>query len=458
MIWDIPSTAGLAIQMDMLPAEAPQIMQGQAMPDLSAKTERIENIAVIDIRNVITPYSNILSLLFGGTNIETLEAEFSNAMEDPNVKGIILKIDSPGGLITGVQEFADTIYRARGTKPIVAYSYGNAASAAYWIASAADQIVAGPTTFQGSIGVAMAVPKTEDSRWVRFVSSNAPRKNISASSKEGQESIQARIDAMEAEFISAIARHRGLPEEQVLSEFGQGDVLSARTAMQVGMTDLVGGFNDALALVSTLTPKQKGVVVMAHEKETPSVKDGNSDMIQADHITAAFIQQRYPEVAKDLIAQGQAQAAAKMETAHKDALTEEHDKGLEAGATAERERIMKIEDVAMPGYEEMVSKAKADGKTTAEELAMQILAVEKQKGSTALENMKADAENVPAIEPSVDPAQAHDVSADPSLPAEDRAKATWDKDPKVRDEFKTLEAYTAFVKAEEAGQVRILKR
>ena len=454
MLWDIPSGAGLAIQMDVLPLEAPQLLQGQIQPDLSPQIQQIERVAVIDVTSVITPYQNILSLLFGGTSIQELETAFDAAISDPAIDGIVFRIDSPGGLITGVQEFADTVYQARGKKPIVAYSYGNTASAAYWIASAADKVVAGPTTFQGSIGVAMAVPKDEDSRWVRFVSSNAPKKNISANSEEGRDSIQARIDAMEAEFIAAIAQHRGVPEEQILSEFGQGDVLPARTAMSVGMTDMVGGFKDALALISHLkTSNKKGVVTMAPEKETPSVKDGNGDGIQPDQITAAFVKERFPAVAQSLIDEGKSQA----EAGNQDAAKAEFDKGFEQGTTAERDRIMKMDDVALPGYEDMVSKAKADGKTTAEDLAMQILAVEKQKGSDALATMKADAEKVPQIEPSMD-SEASQDSIDPNLPAEDRAKAAWDKDPKIRDEFKTLEAYTAFVKAEEAGQVRILNR
>lgn len=454
MLWDIPSGAGLAIQMDMLPAEAPQLLQGTANNnDLSVGVEQIDKVAVIDVTSVITPYHNILSFLFGGTSIQELQNSFATAMNDPTIDGIVLRIDSPGGLITGVQEFADTVFQARGKKPIVAYSYGNMASAAYWIGSAADKIVAGPTTFQGSIGVAMAVPKGEDSRWVQFVSSNAPKKNISATSEEGRDSIQARIDAMEAEFISAIATHRDVSPETVLSEFGQGDVLPARTAMQVGMTDMVGGFKDALGLVSTLNPQRKGVVLMAPEKETPSTKDGNGDGIQPDQITAAFVKERFPTVAQSLIDEGKTQA----EAGNQEAVKAEFDKGLEQGQTEERDRIMKMDDVALPGYEDMVSKAKADGKTTASELAMQILAVEKQKGSDALATMKADADNVPQIEPSVDPAQAQET-IDPDSPAEDRAKAAWDKDPKIRDEFKTLEAYTAFIKAEEAGQVRILNR
>ncbi len=455
MIWDIPSGAGLAIQLDTLPSEAPQLLQGHPnAADLSVGIERIEKVAVIDVTSVITPYQNILTMLFGGTSIQQLETAFTAAMNDPIVDGIVLRIDSPGGLITGVQEFADTIFQARGEKPIVAYSYGNTASAAYWIASAADKIVAGPTTFQGSIGVAMAVPKSGDSRWVEFVSSNAPAKRLDPESAEGRSSIQTRIDAMEDEFIAAVAEHRGVSTETVLNEFGQGDVLPARNAVQVGMADMVGGFKDALALVSHLKHhKRKGVVAMTKEKATPSAQDGNSDAIQPDQITTAFIKERFPDIAKILSNEGKTQA----EAGNQAAVKAEFDKGLEQGQADERDRIMKMDDVALPGYEDMVNKAKADGKTTASELAMQILAVEKQKGSDALATMKADADKVPQIEPSVDPAQAQET-IDPDSPVETRAKASWDKDPKIRNEFKTLEAYTAFMKAEEAGQVRILNR
>ena len=160
-MWDIPSSTILAIMPECLPVEAPKALQKEAMALSDAVTSHHDKVAVIDVGGIITPYPNILSMLFGGTNIASIEAQFMAAMEDPEISGILFRVDSPGGLITGVEELASTIAAARGRKPIVAYAYGNAASAAYWIASAADQIVAGPTTMLGSIGVAVAVPKTE---------------------------------------------------------------------------------------------------------------------------------------------------------------------------------------------------------------------------------------------------------------------------------------------------------
>ncbi len=143
-MWDIPSGTGLAIHIDVLPAEAPQTAL-HALPLASQGVfQQQGSVAVIDISGVITPYSNILSALFGGTDVQSISDQFENAVNDPSVGGIVFRIDSPGGIITGVEELASTIAAARGKKPIIAYAYGNAASAAYWIASAADKIVAGP--------------------------------------------------------------------------------------------------------------------------------------------------------------------------------------------------------------------------------------------------------------------------------------------------------------------------
>lgn len=260
-MWDIPSSTGLAILPDILPMEAPAAFQKDT-PLAADIMTRQNAVAVIDISGVITPYSNILSMLFGGTSISAIEQQFEHALGDSEIDGIVLRIDSPGGIITGVEELASTIFAARGIKPIVAYAYGNAASAAYWIAAAADKIVAGPTTMLGSIGVAMAVPKNsqgdKESGWVEFVSSNAPNKRLDPESNEGRTSIQSRLDAMESEFIGAVARFRNVSAEDVLSKFGAGDVLPAREAVRVGMADLVGGLKDALALISPPQPPTKG--------------------------------------------------------------------------------------------------------------------------------------------------------------------------------------------------------
>ena len=434
-MWDIPSSTILAIMPECLPAEPPQGFQKETVILGEAVTSYHDKIAVIDVGGIITPYQNILSMLFGGTNIASIEAQFAEAMDDPEITGIMLRIDSPGGLITGVEELASTVAAARGKKPIVAYAYGNAASAAYWIASAADKIVAGPTTMLGSIGVAVAVPKTRESGWVEFVSSNAPNKRLDPESEQGRNSIQSRLDAMESEFISAVAVNRTVSQEKVLSKFGQGDVLPAREAVRAGMADLVGGMKDALSLITTLQPKPEGVV-MTKQTETPETPSGNSgDMVAKSTITADYIAKNFPDIASALT---------------KNSFNE----GYKAGSENERERIFQLEEISMPGHEALLEAAKKDGKTKAADLAVKMVAVEKQRGGNALKTMAEET----AAEPVVTPSTSTDVPSAPQVdanaPIEERAEAELRNSTDIRTEFSDKDAYIAYRKAEEQGRVK----
>ena len=445
-MWDIPSGTGLAIQIDVLPSEAPKGAIRTLTLAAQARFQQQGNIAVIDISGVITPYQNILSALFGGTDVQSVGEQIDEAINNPAIGGIVLRIDSPGGLITGVEELASNIAAVRGTKPIVAYAYGNAASAAYWIASAADRIVAGPTTSLGSIGVAMAVAKDQDKNWVRFVSSNAPGKMLDPQSREGQDSIQRRLDAMEAEFVSAIAANRGISENKVLKDFGRGDVLPAREAVRVGMADMVGGFRDALALVfdPEIQPSNQGETMTKQDNPAPSA--GGVETISRDQITAEFLMREFPQIAGVLIREGREQS--------QDAIKKQgYEEGMTAGAQAERERIMALEEIAMSGHEDMVAEAKKDGKTQPGELAMKIVAAQKQRGSSFLDARKEDAKANSGIGPATDP-QPLSPGVDASAPIEERAAAEWAKDPKIRAEFGDKDTYLAFRKAEDEGRVR----
>ena len=92
------------------------------------------------------------------TNLtEAFGAAFDRAAADSSIGAIVLNIDSPGGSVYGVEELADKIYKARGTKPVYAVANSLAASAAYWIGSAASQLYVTPSGEVGSIGVLAAL-------------------------------------------------------------------------------------------------------------------------------------------------------------------------------------------------------------------------------------------------------------------------------------------------------------
>jgi hypothetical protein len=127
------------------------------------------------------------------------------------------------------------------------------------------------------------------------------------------------------------------------------------------------------------------------------------------------------------------------------------------GAEAERKRIQSVEAALIPGHEALIASLKFDGKTNGGEAALAVNAAERQLRLSAAAAFAADAPQpaAPAATPAVDPPAPQ---ADMSLPVEARAKDQWEKNAGLHREFSTLGAYTAFLRAEEAGRARILKK
>lgn len=205
--------------------------------------------AVVPIEGPISRYANLFSDISGGTSIEMLAKDFQVALEDPSVSSILLHVDSPGGEVNGTGEAADMIYAARGQKPIVAYISHQGASAAYWLASAADSIVVAPSSLIGSIGVIATVPdparKPGDD--FQFVSSQSPRKRPDPHTKDGKSQIQTVIDDLADVFVDSVARNRGVSSQDVLEKYGAGDVMVGANAVQAGLADSIGSFEQVLA-------------------------------------------------------------------------------------------------------------------------------------------------------------------------------------------------------------------
>ena len=168
-------------------------------------------------------------------------------MSNPQVNHIVIDVDSPGGSVTGVTELATKIRSARGIKPITAFASGTMASAAYWISSAADRIVATPSADVGSIGVLalhtdMSGALEQEGIKPTFVVSNgSPHKvegnPFEALSEDARQQIQADVDEIYEVFIADIAKSRGVTKSTVRKDYGQGRVLSASRAKQAGIID-----------------------------------------------------------------------------------------------------------------------------------------------------------------------------------------------------------------------------
>lgn len=227
--------------------EAVEAQLGRRMDNARNTTTR-GGVAILPVTGPIFRYANLFTALSGATSTEELSLDFNTALADPNVEAILLSVDSPGGEATGINELADMIFAARSTKPIWSYVEGFGASAAYWLASATERIAMDETAAVGSIGVVMAVPdptkKTAAS--IEFVSSQSPNKRPDPTTEKGRAQLQTLVDDMASVFVSRVARHRGVSEETVLSDFGAGGMRVGKQATAAGMADELGSFESTL--------------------------------------------------------------------------------------------------------------------------------------------------------------------------------------------------------------------
>ena len=430
----------IAARENALTPEAVAAKPGRPLENTRAVSIR-DGVAIIPVTGPIFPRANLFTQVSGGTSVEVMARDFHTALDDPAVRAILLDVDSPGGQATGVNELANMIHAARGDKPITAYVSGAAASGAYWIASAADQIVTDATAGLGSIGVVAGYRDTSARdekagvKSVEIVSSQSPNKRPDMSTDEGRKQIQDRVDAIAEVFVSAVARNRSVDPGVVLREFGAGGILIGADAVNAGLADKLGSFENVLAELATRTLGQrKGEDLMADQNAEPAAVAVAG--IDPERITASFIAEKYPDVARELTAAG-------VETAISQVLTDE------------RSRIASLEEIAFAGNDELLSRAKADGMTV-EAFAIEQAKIHKASQKRYADRIEGDEAALPAV--TNDPGPGTEaLSAD--SPIEDRAKHAWDKDPSLRAEFgNSFERYLAFAKADESGRARILNK
>ena len=211
-------------------------------------------VAVLPLYGVMVPRANLMSQMSGGTSVSEFAAAFEQAVADPGVDAILMDIDSPGGMTDLVPELAAQIRGARGQKPIVAIANTDAASAAYWIASQADELVVTPSGLVGSIGVYAAhedISAQQEMEGVSTTLISAGKFKVENSpfaplSEEARAAIQGRVDAFYVMFVADVAAGRGVTEAAVRDGFGQGRVVTAKDALAAGMVDRVGTFDETL--------------------------------------------------------------------------------------------------------------------------------------------------------------------------------------------------------------------
>ncbi len=207
-------------------------------------------VAVIRIAGTLRQKPNPFAFLFSSASTEEISLMVRNAISNPEVKSIILDIDSPGGQVEGVQELATEILAARKVKPIVASINALAGSAAFWLAAQASQIAITPSGSAGSIGVFMLhfdISEMVANEGVKptfiFAGERKTEGNeFEPLAEDALAHFQAQVDITNAAFVAAVAKGRGVSTGRVNANFGQGRVFMAEESVRRGLADVVMSF------------------------------------------------------------------------------------------------------------------------------------------------------------------------------------------------------------------------
>lgn len=233
----------------------PEEIQAYTGIDAAARprSERRGAVAVIGIRGIIEHRIEMIDNISGpgGTSIQEFRRRFRDALASDSVSSILLDVDSPGGSVDGVEEMAAEIFESRGEKPIVAIANTQAASAAYYLASQADELYVTPSGTVGSIGVFAAhsdISERLEREGEKVTLVHAGVHKVDGNpfeplTEEARDHMQQLIDGYYEDFVSAVARGRGVSIKDVRTGFGQGRSVRAPEAMSLGMVDGVEDFD-----------------------------------------------------------------------------------------------------------------------------------------------------------------------------------------------------------------------
>lgn len=214
------------------------------------------SVAVIEIEGMLLPRRNILHRIFGATSTQWVEGQLVRAIEDPRVKSIVLKFDSPGGTVFGVPELAACVAHCARVKPVVAFTDAMLTSAAYWVGAAANAVVvSGPTVQVGGIGIVAShtydaqagqmVTEVKAGRYKAVASSARPL------SEEGASYMQDQVNYLYSVFVDAVAGYRGVTPAHCAETMADGRTFIGQQAINVGLADQSLRFSELIDAMAT---------------------------------------------------------------------------------------------------------------------------------------------------------------------------------------------------------------
>ena len=220
-----------------------------------------EKVGLVEVAGMITDSRDVVE-------------QISQYRRDDSIRGIILRIDSPGGAVAPSQEIYDEVLRTREEKKIIASLGSMAASGGYYIASSANHIIANPGTLMGSIGVVFASSNIEELigkiglkpvviKSGKFKDAGSP---VRPMTEEEQSLLQGVVNDVHSQFVQAIVKGRDLQEAEV-KKIADGRVFTGKKALELKLIDQLGGLEDSIQwMQDTLSLDERPKIIQQREE------------------------------------------------------------------------------------------------------------------------------------------------------------------------------------------------
>ncbi len=232
-----------------------------------------EDIAVIYLNGSLMKQESSFS---AGTSTVLARRKIRAAVNNDNIAGILLHIDSPGGTVSGTRDLADEVAAAAKKKPIYAYAEDLMASAAYWVGSQATKVFCNPTAIVGSIGTFMVLEDSSRQAENEGVKVHVIRagdfKGVGVPGTPIEEGAisdyQSLVNQLNAHFVAGVSTGRNIPASRV-QQLADGRVHVGEAAQSLGLVDGVQSLDDTLTALIAASSSKRRKKVMSTELETP---------------------------------------------------------------------------------------------------------------------------------------------------------------------------------------------
>lgn len=400
-----------------------------------------DGVAIITITGSLVNRGAWIGASSGLTSYEGIQHQLKRAAANADVHSVVLDIHSPGGEAVGAFETAAMVREVAKSKRVVAVVNGMAASAAYAIASGADDIVVTESGIAGSIGVVWL-----HADYSRYLENEGIKPTFIFAGKhkvdghpfgplpdEVRADIQAEIDAVYAQFLKTVAAGRGDRMSVDMARATEAQVFAGAAAVEIGLADAVGTFESVLADLtrgSGRTTSQKGTTM--RENEGGPAADANAGTFTQAQLDAAVAEAR---------------------TAAENGLQARIDTAVNEAIAADRGRIAGLDGLLAqlgnhPKAAEIVTAAKAEG-ASVNDTKVKLFDAGVMQQAGALKGLADDDASAAGARP------AAPGNGPQAAQGEDGWKAEFEVSDALKAEYGTAGAYVAFKRAEQQGRIRI---